>query len=711
MQITSPFFSSHHRLDFDDFLRFSKAFGSVYSRFLPTVQKVDFLSVTHGEMGLPNHLHKPAFAAAFREYLVDPGRSMVTGEMIFLPYETDNGDIVAAIVQGADPAFAGKVSSDWLLETKNSIEKECLLIKQARVDFQTGLLNGYNLHSLLSACSDDISYQLVLIEIPPRQLGQKQSVRHVRKYGVILKQFLQEQISSLHYLDHFTYALLLRSNDKNKNLGRVLVSYLKREGCSRVHVGLSSSGLEPENCQGHRNKLIYQEALEALQRSIKRGPFGFCEFSKLSYPDDHPLAPPPVGLQRKMSRKWRDVQQFCLVLLRGDSGHRVPEYLSEIVREGEIIFFAGETFWLQIGIEPKEAELLVKATLDTLNSVGGQSFSAGISYYPCAHFSKSASLTNCRKAIKHASFYGPGQTAVFDGTTLNITGDMYFGDGDLAQAVKEYRDGLKCNPDDVNLHNSLGVAFVLMNKIQPAIRSFNAALEMSPDNSMALYNLGQAELERKNRQAAYTLLVRANDCYDKENSQQGKSIDLLLQLGELAVEQNDFQQAVKYLLTWREKNESCRLCGRECLALGRAYIGLGDNKLAISELQRALRFNEFDDHAMHLLGYLYFLEKEGNEIALALCRKSVELASGEAGYRLYLGIIEMHCGSMNDAETHLRYCLRKRQYRAEAQLQMGNFYRRKGDNRRARQWYRKVTSGDGAMKIKIDAQNALREKN
>ena len=75
-------------------------------------------------------------------------------------------------------------------------------------------------------------------------------------------------------------------------------------------------------------------------------------------------------------------------------------------------------------------------------------------------------------------FYGKSSAAVFDAVSLNISGDIYFGDGDLAKAVKEYKRGLKCDSRDVNLHNSLGVALAMMNKLSSALQSFKKALAL-----------------------------------------------------------------------------------------------------------------------------------------------------------------------------------------------------------------------------------------
>ena len=47
---------------------------------------------------------------------------------------------------------------------------------------------------------------------------------------------------------------------------------------------------------------------------------------------------------------------------------------------------------------------------------------------------------------------------------------------------------------------------------------------------------------------------------------------------------------------------------------------------------------------MNLLGRVYLEEGEGNEIALSLCRKSVELEPTNLRYMLYLAEVLLQCG-------------------------------------------------------------------
>ena len=73
----------------------------------------------------------------------------IYGDYLMLSFNVKGEERIVAIISGADPLFLQKVSEDWLLEIRETVEREFLLLKQARVDSQTGLLNISNLFSLL----------------------------------------------------------------------------------------------------------------------------------------------------------------------------------------------------------------------------------------------------------------------------------------------------------------------------------------------------------------------------------------------------------------------------------------------------------------------------------------------------------------------------------------------------------------------------------
>ena len=58
----------------------------------------------------------------------------------------------------------------------------------------------------------------------------------------------------------------------------------------------------------------------------------------------------------------------------------------------------------------------------------------GAAGFPQADFAKTDILDNALKALDHALLLGPGRMAVFDDTSLNISGDKLFDQGKIAAA-------------------------------------------------------------------------------------------------------------------------------------------------------------------------------------------------------------------------------------------------------------------------------------
>jgi tetratricopeptide (TPR) repeat protein len=222
------------------------------------------------------------------------------------------------------------------------------------------------------------------------------------------------------------------------------------------------------------------------------------------------------------------------------------------------------------------------------------------------------------------------------------------------------------------------------------MQCFDNALAIDAQNFMALYNLGLAEQARGRKEEAYEYLERALSRYNDEDAGFGLLGDLKLQLGMLAGDLGKYQSALDYLVAWQSSNRQSARVGRALYYFGKARHKLGDNRQAMVDLQRALQFNQFDDRAMDLLGTLYFLEGEGAEVALALCRKSVELEPGNLLYRCNLAEVQLQCGMISEARENLHRCLKDQRTRAKALVMLGRSYVREGMPKRAGRWFAKA---------------------
>lgn len=69
-------------------------------------------------------------------------------------------------------------------------------------------------------------------------------------------------------------------------------------------------------------------------------------------------------------------------------------------------------------------------------------------------------------------------------------GNSLFDDGDFAGALKEFQAALALVPDDPTILNNLGAALSLLGQHEDALAACKRTLLRNPDDSVTLYNLG-----------------------------------------------------------------------------------------------------------------------------------------------------------------------------------------------------------------------------
>lgn len=712
---TFPNLSNYRGLSGEDFSRFSQSYAEILRKRIPTAKTIYFSNIDGEFDDHPSGKQWPDdFTLVLASIRNGEKPFAVHPQGLLLSFAVRDGGVVVAVVEGTDPVFLGKVHADWLDETRAAAEREFILLKEARVDVQTGLLNLWNLYSLLDSSRQASGVHLILIELPPKRMSFRYAVRYSQKCATLIMNFIQGD-AVLHFIGQSTFALVLPNGngDTKSELESTLVAYLKREGCNKIHIGSSRSknsekGRETRSLEPN----LLDEAWMALRHAEKRGPFSFCDYSLLTYPENHPLILPEGNLVRRLSRLWRQSAAFSLVHFKSlDLGKSAKDLVLPLLGQGKAVTTGRD---ILVYLEGETAAAALSWSQEVIRQAGvadpGNPISAGVSCYPCSDFKKTEMPMNCRKALLHASFFGDSSAVVFDSVSLNISGDIYFAEGDQAKAVREYKRGLKFDSGNVNLHNSLGVALAMMDKLVLAMQSFENALRIDHHNFMALYNLGLAEQARGRKEAAYQYLEMALSRYNAEDAGFGLLDDLKLQLGMLACDLGKHQTALDYLEAWRKNNEKTARAGRALYHTGLAYHGLGDNRRAMVALQRALQFHEFDDRAMDLLGSVYLREGEGDDIALTLCRKSVELEPSNIFYRCNLAEVQVQCGMFAQARENLYRCLKNEKTRARAQVLLGRSYCHEGLPKRGRHWFEKALKHDTlSPDLRVEADLGMRE--
>jgi tetratricopeptide (TPR) repeat protein len=127
---------------------------------------------------------------------------------------------------------------------------------------------------------------------------------------------------------------------------------------------------------------------------------------------------------------------------------------------------------------------------------------------------------------------------------------------------------------------------------------------------------------------------------------------------------------------------------RRCL--GEAWRNLGENRRAMESLQQASAFNPQDSRALSLLGELYDVEGQGEDIALSLCREAVELDDSRWDNLHRLGQVLYRQDFKQESIINLQGSLRLNCRNKEAVVLLEKIYREIGKVRLAERMAEKL---------------------
>lgn len=689
-----PLFSTTNTLSRHDFHNFSLAFSRKIKEKIATATEVYFLEDALQLESLSNDVSKLSSLKEMFSQTIASKVPAAYDDCLYFPFIVHDEQITVAVVTGIDRLLVKKAGHDWLQEIRETLQREFLTIRQAGIDLQTGLLNSAHLNTLFDTFPEGEHAGLVLVEIYPRARTAMEAMQHVRRSAAVLKSFIGEHIP-LYHLGQSVFAFSCRNckEDSAARFGPLLVSFLKREQFKRVHVGYSQGEIGHGRHNETRN--ILDESWLALQIACKRGPFSFCTYRSLQNPERHSLYTSNRSILARIYPSWQNLDQFALVQLH--SAEATENIYDQIVLDlAGSKKFKGQGNDVYLLLPSRDSRTVLSFIKEIISSIScdrkdKKAVAAGISIFPFRDFKKSEMILNCQKALLHGALLGKGMITVFDALSLNVSGDIFYGEGDIPRAVKDYKRGLLIEPHDVNLLNSLGVSYAMMNKHRLANDCFLKALTVKNDNFMSWYNLGLGYELQGNISGAVKSFEHAFKCHiDNEQDTANVRAELPLQLGKLYCQTGRYQETLDILLPWHDKKSSVPGTGRALRYLGESFHGVGRDREAMIWLQRAIRFDEFDAEALSLLGEVYLENNEGDQIALNLCEKSVELNPTPPSFHLRLARAQVQCGYLEAARDTLRHCLRNKETKGAAEFQMGLICFRQGQKMRARHWFSKT---------------------
>ena len=272
------------------------------------------------------------------------------------------------------------------------------------------------------------------------------------------------------------------------------------------------------------------------------------------------------------------------------------------------------------GADADSAQERGRAIRQRVKSALSTTVQMGISFYPCPGFAKQDMLDNGRKALIHTGFFGPNTQTLFDATSMNISGDRFYESGRLEEAVQEFQSALTLDPDNVNVHNSLGVCYANMGKLEEAVAEFSRVTELEPNDFMAHYNLGCALLSLARKGEAEHAFSLAAEL-EPDNAA------VHFQLAKLCRKQDRLEEALTHLGRTVDLNPNWAKAWR---LFGECFLEQGNHEEAMDAFKKALKINGKDGAALSGLALLYGRTEANLEVALSLARRSVELNPASA---------------------------------------------------------------------------------
>ncbi len=284
---------------------------------------------------------------------------------------------------------------------------------------------------------------------------------------------------------------------------------------------------------------------------------------------------------------------------------------------------------------------LADKTREKLAELRDETISIGIASYPTLNYKKADILENARKALKHAEFFGPGSTVKFDSVSLNISGDWLYQEGDINEAIEEFKLAVLLDPSNVNVHNSLGVCYGVLGAYEKALEHFKEALGLDAAEVMALYNAGLVNILMNNKDEALECLIEADSTGDD-------IFEVAFHAGKLFFDKGKFKEGRRFL----EKAVQLKpKSGAAYRYLGECYMAEHMTDEAVSAYKKAIKNNPNDAASLSALGYLFDVQGENPEITAIFCQQSIDIEPENGMFRNRLARLYLKQNQLKEALT------------------------------------------------------------
>ena len=260
--------------------------------------------------------------------------------------------------------------------------------------------------------------------------------------------------------------------------------------------------------------------------------------------------------------------------------------------------------------------------------------------------------------------------------------------GQLEEAITEYRKAIRLDPDYGEAHYQLGVLLEKRGEVAEAEKEFRVAIRLKPD--FVHYNYGLTLMNQKRYTGAEHELreaIRAKPEYHEAH----------FYLGYVLSAQG------KYAMAEKEYYEAIRLKPDDPVAhfnLGVVFAGQGKNDESIAEYREAIRLNPDYDAAHYGLGFVLGRKKETVEAVMEY-REAIRLNPDNAVAHFGLGFVLGKKEETVEAVKEYREAIRLNPDYAAAHYNLGWMLWQQGKVEAAIAEYRE------AIRLKPDYAEAL----
>lgn len=237
--------------------------------------------------------------------------------------------------------------------------------------------------------------------------------------------------------------------------------------------------------------------------------------------------------------------------------------------------------------------------------------------------------------------------------------ETHMRNGEYQQAIKLLTHAIELQPDDVDFHHRLGVAYYSIGDLDAAIAAYRRVIELQPDVPQTHNNLGVVLMEQESYPEAIASLERAVEL-------QADYAEAWRNMGETWLKMKRYAQAADAL----KRAIAIQPDYPEALtALGKAYLELDDYVRAQEVLERAHQLEPDLLRTNVLLGRAY-LEQSAYDEALASYQHAVHLDNTLAEPFNGIGIIWHKQGDYALASEYFREAIALQPDFAEAHLNL-----------------------------------------